>query len=99
MPKEQTAAKALEANEAFSSGHSYEDLLIQLQTTAEVKDKVEKAMSQLSRRQMEIIRMKFYEDMSYEQIAATGTASPRTIYNQVYESLKVLRRHLAQISL
>lgn len=100
LPKEQiAAAKALEANESFSSCHSYEDLLVQLQTSHEVKEKVEKAMSQLSRRQVEIIRMKFFDDMSYEQIAATTTASPRTIYNQVYESLKVLRRHLSRISL
>jgi len=100
LPKEQiAAARAIEASEGFFIGHSYEDLLVQLQTSREVKQQVEKAMTQLTPRQLEVIRMKFFEEMSYEQIAASTNAVPRTVYNQVYESLKALRRHLAKISL
>lgn len=100
MPRGQVAAvKAMEAGDHFLAGHSYEELLVQLQTSLEVKEQVEKAMTQLSPRQLEVIRMKFFEEMSYEQIAAATQAAPRTIYNQVYESLKTLRRHLSKISL
>jgi DNA-directed RNA polymerase specialized sigma24 family protein len=38
--------------------------------------------------------MKFFEDKSYEEIAAITSTAPRTIYNQVYEALKTLRKHL-----
>lgn len=100
LPREQMAAiRAMEASDNLYSGHSYEELLVQLQTSREVKQQVEKAMTQLSPRQLEVIRMKFFEEMSYEQIAAATHAAPRTVYNQVYESLKALRRHLAKISL
>ena len=100
LPREQlAAARAMEAGENFSIGHSYEELLVQLQTSREVRQQVEKAMTQLSPRQLEVIRMRFFEEMSYEQIADATQAAPRTIYNQVYESLKTLRRHLSKISL
>jgi len=100
LPKEQAAAaKAMEAGQSFSAGHSYEDLLVQLQTSRGVKQQVEKAMEQLSSRQLEVVRMRFFDEMSYEQIANATRVSPRTVYNQAYESLTTLRRHLAKISL
>ena len=100
LPKEHlAAARARESGDGPAVEYAYEDLLVQLQTSDEVKEQVEKAMTLLSRRQLEIIRMKFFQEMSYEQIAITTAVSPRTVYNQVYESLKVLRRQLARISL
>ena len=98
LPKQQ-AARTIDTGEGLSSEHAYEDLLVQLQTSREVKNQVEKAMAQLSPRQLQVIRMKFFEDLNYEQIAANTAAAPRTIYNQVYESIQILRRHLAEISL
>jgi len=98
LPKEQ-AARVLGTGEGLCSEHAYEDLLVQLQTSREVKKRVEKAMTQLSPRQLQVIRMKFFEDLDYEQIAANTATAPRTIYNQVYESIQILRRHLAEISL
>jgi RNA polymerase sigma-70 factor (ECF subfamily) len=73
---------------------SYEDLLIQLQSKEEMKEKVRKAILQLSPRQLEIIRMKFFEDKTYDEIAAITAVSPRTIYNQVYRALHTLRNCL-----
>jgi RNA polymerase sigma-70 factor (ECF subfamily) len=65
-----------------------------MQTKKEMADKVRAAMQQLSQRQIEIIRMKFFENKSYEEISALTTTTPRTIYNQVYDSLKILRKCL-----
>ena len=72
----------------------YEELLILMQSKKEMADKVRAAMQQLSQRQIEIIRMKFFENKSYEEISALTTTTPRTIYNQVYDSLKILRKCL-----
>jgi RNA polymerase sigma factor (sigma-70 family) len=55
---------------------------------------VQRAIQQLSKREFEIIRMKFFENKSYEEIALLTTATPRTIYNHVYNALKVLRKSL-----
>lgn len=74
--------------------HSYEDLLIALQSEAEMKDKVKRAFLKLTRSQLEVIRMKFFQDKSYQEIAKHKSTTARTIYNQVYQSLKILREHL-----
>lgn len=74
--------------------YPYEELLIRLQSRQEMIEKVRMAMSQLSQRQIEIIRMKFFENKSYEEISSITTTTPRTIYNQVYDSLKILRKYL-----
>lgn len=73
---------------------SYEDLIILLQSNQEKKLKVQKALQHLSPKQLEIIKMKFFEDKSYSEIAAKNFSTARTVYNQVYESLKILRKYL-----
>lgn len=73
---------------------SYEDLLIQLQSKEEMQEKVRKAILQLSPKQLDIIRMKFFEDRTYDEIAAITAVSSRTIYNQVYKALHTLRNCL-----
>lgn len=74
--------------------YSYEELLISIQTDRERIEKVKAALCRLSQRQLEIIRMKFLENKSYEEISRITHTTPRTIYNQVYDSLKVLRQYL-----
>jgi RNA polymerase sigma-70 factor (ECF subfamily) len=75
--------------------NSYEELLIRLQATEEMKEKVRKALLSLTQKQKEVIRMKFFDDKTYEEIAALTSTTPRTVYNQVYESLKTLRKYLS----
>jgi RNA polymerase sigma factor (sigma-70 family) len=74
--------------------YSYEELLIGLQADDERKKKVGAAIRKLSPRQLEIIRMKFFENKSYEEISHITHTTARTVYNQVYDSLKTLRKHL-----
>ncbi|HEU4555466.1 MAG TPA: sigma-70 family RNA polymerase sigma factor [Chitinophaga sp.] len=73
----------------------YDELLILLQSRKEVAEKVRRAIQQLSPRQIEIIRMKFFENKSYDEISSLTSTTPRTIYNQVHNSLKILRRYLS----
>lgn len=79
--------------------YSYEELLIQSQSREELREKVRTAILLLSKKQMEVIRMKFFDNKSYEEIASLTATTPRTIYNQVYESLRILRKYLTLLFL
>lgn len=76
---------------------SYEDLLILLQSNHEMKLKVQKALLHLSPKQLEVIKMKFFEGKSYSEIAEKNLSTARTVYNQIYEALKILRKYLSFI--
>lgn len=70
---------------------SYEYLLIELQEGEERRGRVGAALKSLTRMQRQIIRLKFYEGQSYEQIAAQLQLKPRTVYNHVYTAISTLR--------
>jgi RNA polymerase sigma factor (sigma-70 family) len=66
--------------------HREEDILLQQRIT--------NAIQRLSERKQELIRMKYFEGMSYADIAAKTGLSERTIYNKVHEAIKELRKEL-----
>lgn len=70
---------------------SYEELLIAFQNNESEREKVRKALKHLTKKQLEIIRMKFFENLSYEEIACKTSLTSRTIYNIIYEGLQRLR--------
>jgi RNA polymerase sigma factor (sigma-70 family) len=73
---------------------SYEDLLIAFQQTEEKKEQLRAALKKLSKRQLEIIKLKFYENLSYRAIATQKSITPRTVYNSIYESIRLLRESM-----
>ncbi|MEM9824490.1 MAG: sigma-70 family RNA polymerase sigma factor [Bacteroidota bacterium] len=87
--KRDTEARKIEST--ASSGPSYESLLIAQQESEEQQQKLERAFLQLSPRQREIIRLRFFEGLSYDEIAQRSDVRKRTIYNQIHEALKVLK--------
>ena len=52
-----------------------------------------KAIESLPPRHKELLRLRYYEQMSFEEIAEKTSLSTRTIYNNLYEALKKLRSH------
>jgi RNA polymerase sigma-70 factor (ECF subfamily) len=50
-------------------------------------------MSSLPNRQRELIQLRYYEQLSCEEIALRTGLSLRTIYNKLHEGLKKLRTH------
>lgn len=74
--------------------YSYEYLLIQNQTSDLEKSKMYNALDQLTPSQKEIIQLKFFEGLSYEQISIVLKIQPRTAYNHVFEGLLTLRKLL-----
>ncbi|RFS21068.1 RNA polymerase [Chitinophaga silvatica] len=82
------------AAESFGQELSYEDIIIQGQHDEEQKHRLQLAMKMLTPRQMEIVRLKFFEGLSYDQIAAQTSQSVKTTYNTIYDAIKILRKHL-----
>ncbi|RAJ06644.1 RNA polymerase sigma-70 factor (ECF subfamily) [Chitinophaga skermanii] len=76
--------------------HSIEEHMLQMQLEADKKQQVLSAIEQLSPRQKELVYLRFYQELSYEQIAERTSLSPRTIYNNIYEALKSLKDSLVQ---
>jgi RNA polymerase sigma factor (sigma-70 family) len=72
----------------------YEDLLIAFQQTEEDRFNLQSAMKGLSKSQLEIIRLKFFDNLSYSEIATKTSLSIRTIYNLIYEALSHLRESM-----
>jgi RNA polymerase sigma factor (sigma-70 family) len=75
--------------------HSYEEILIALQIKQEEKEKLLRCLEELTPRQKEYLKLKFYEGLSYEQIAEQTGQVVKTIYNTVYEAIKVLRQKIS----
>jgi RNA polymerase sigma factor (sigma-70 family) len=70
---------------------SYEELLIAFQQTEEKKEQLSRALSTLTKKQLEIIRLKFYENLSYSQISAKTSLTTRSVYNIIHLAITRLR--------
>lgn len=73
---------------------SYEELLIAFQQSEEKKEQLRSALKKLTRKQLEIIKLKFYENLSYRTIATQTGLTPRTVYNLIYEAIRHLRESM-----
>jgi RNA polymerase sigma-70 factor (ECF subfamily) len=82
------------ANKEDTNELSYEEIIIRVQHNEELKKKLHKAIEQLTPRQTELIRLIFFEGLTYEQVAAQTAQSVKTAYNTVYNAIKLLRKLL-----
>jgi len=88
-------AKALVVTQdATLNQSSYVDLLIAFQQSEEKKDQLRDALKKLTKKQLEIIRLKFFDNLSYAEIAAKTSLAPRTVYNLIYEGIRHLRENM-----
>ncbi len=88
--KEQTFKKMF-AEDVTAHQFSYEETLIAFQETEEKKQLLTKALNNLSKKQLEIIKLKFFQNLSYAEIAEKTTSTTRTLYNTLYLTLQQLR--------
>jgi RNA polymerase sigma factor (sigma-70 family) len=73
---------------------SKEDQIISEQQMHDQKYIIEKAVNSLSKRQKEAIRLKFYSNLTYEEIAGTMNISTESIYNLVSIAITNLQKGL-----
>lgn len=73
---------------------SNEDAIIAEENINAVSNRLQHAISKLTKRQREIISLKFFNELSYDEIADYTGLSQQRIYNLVHESIRQLRNNL-----
>ena len=73
---------------------SYEEFLIEGQANKALREHLEKAFKKLTTREKELLRLKFFEDLTYAEIAMRCHITKRTAYNIIHTALKTLKAGL-----
>ena len=80
--------------ELYDPIFSGEDLIINAEISQERSQKLKMAIEQLSNRQKEIIYLKFYNGLSYEEISAVTQLKYQSVRNLFSVALKELRKKI-----
>jgi RNA polymerase sigma factor (sigma-70 family) len=75
----------------FLQEFSVETLIIDKQLSDEQAMVLRKTLSQLSKRQHELIYLKFYQHLDHAQIAGLMNLSRQSVYNLLHETIQKLR--------
>lgn len=87
-----TATSAnLPAEYDFYYEFSIERVIIEKQVSEEKGEKLRKTLSLLSKRQKEIIYLKYYQNLDHGQIAELMSLSSQSVYNLLHEAIYKLR--------
>ena len=89
LSKDKTYQHSVEGNQGKE--FCYEELLIAFQQTEEKKEQLIRALDTLTKKQLEIIRLKFFENLSYAEISAKTSLTTRTVYNIIHIAISRLR--------
>jgi RNA polymerase sigma factor (sigma-70 family) len=74
---------------------SYEEYVISIQSDEKLKARITHAMKRLTARQLELIRLRFFEDLDYDEIAERCSITKRTAYNIVHDAITILKQELS----
>jgi len=77
---------------AFEMLAPWEDALIGEEISAERSVHLKKALQQLTRRQREVIFLKFFNELSYPEVATIMELSLDSVYNLVTKAIDALRK-------
>jgi RNA polymerase sigma factor (sigma-70 family) len=75
----------------FEISFPYESLLISYQADTERKEELDRAIRALSSRQREAIFLKFYEGISYEEVASIMSITTKSLYKLIAKAISTLR--------
>lgn len=81
-------------NDNLSMRFSTEELIINDEQAAIRSKKLKKAIEQLSSREREVLYLKFYEGMNYQEIEQIMSVNYQTCRNYIYRAIKSLRKIL-----
>ncbi|MDR6194989.1 RNA polymerase sigma factor [Siphonobacter sp. SORGH_AS_0500] len=83
----------LEDEMPFSVEFSVENQLIEMQETEDMKEKLQKLLNTLPKRQKEILYLKFYEELNHDDIAKVMNMNRQSVYNLMHEAILRLRKN------
>ena len=75
---------------------SIQETLEQIESDKELINSLKNAYKKLPARCRKVIELKFYKGLTTEQIAEKTGLSKRTIYNNLFEGIKILRGELSE---
>ncbi len=78
-------------NMGFNFNVTVEDELIEIEYRKEIKQKVEKVLSNLTNRQREIVYLRYIHEYSYEEISELLNISVESCRNSVSKSITLLK--------
>jgi RNA polymerase sigma factor (sigma-70 family) len=76
----------------FNGSPSIETNIIREEHLTELSRKMRKALASLSRRQQEVIYLRFYVDADIEEIAEIMSLNRQSVYNLLHDALKKLKK-------
>ncbi|MDF9798878.1 RNA polymerase sigma factor (sigma-70 family) [Catalinimonas alkaloidigena] len=101
--------KELQKNIVFETGAAYqllhiselnsEEIIISEEVTDEQKKRISAAMKKLSKRQQEVIRLKYFQNLKSDEIAQKLSMKVESAYNLVSKALTLLKKHISQVSI
>lgn len=83
-------------NGSFELGH--EAFLVARQEDEDRTHKVLRSLEQLSHRQKEIIYLKFYQNLSYEEVSSIMNINYQAARNLLYQAIKALKKIMIIVS-
>ena len=88
-----TTASAHDLQNEYDFFHEFsiERVIIEKQISEEKAEKLKKTLSLLSKRQKEIIYLKYYQYLDHGQIAELMNVSRQSVYNLLHEAIHKLR--------
>ncbi|WP_212005026.1 RNA polymerase sigma factor [Chitinophaga sp. HK235] len=88
--QQQTGAAADAFAAAAPYELSYEARIVAVQTTEETRQKVRRAMTQLTPRQKQLVELRYFDGLPMEEVARRAGITTKTAYNTLGFALKVL---------
>lgn len=88
----------LSPQEVFEVTLPYETHWVETQSAEEYKLHLLHTVNQLSKRQREAIFLKYYENLSYEEVAEVMSVNIHTVYNLISLAISKLREQVSKIS-
>ncbi|MEJ5146440.1 RNA polymerase sigma factor [Sphingobacterium sp. MYb388] len=70
--------------------------MIRKERVLEIKDKLDQALSRMSPRQREIIHLRFFDELTYAEIANIMGLSTKDTYKLYYRALDNLKKHFGK---
>ncbi len=92
LSRQVTAWDELHFESLFNGAPSVETSIIREEWLADLARKMRKALAGLSRRQQEVIYLRFYVDADIEEIAEIMSLNRQSVYNLLHDALKKLKK-------
>jgi RNA polymerase sigma-70 factor (ECF subfamily) len=79
---------------AQETAETFEDFLISEEISAENAQKLKKALLEISERQREVIYLRYYQNMDYDEICDVMGITYQGARNMLFKAVKNLKKHL-----